>query len=81
MNPYRQKKNCKRCKAVLHNSNGHIECRLGYELSMFSFDEHGLGSWGEPLEPCPKPLTYSDYLHADKHYKKPHKQLTTGAGK
>lgn len=75
MNPYSQKKNCNRCKAILRSDSEQVKCRLGYALNLFSLDEHGFSAWGEPLEPCPKPLTYSDYLHADKHYKKPCKQL------
>lgn len=75
MNPYQQKKNCNRCKALLRSSGELVKCRLGYKLQMFSFDEHGFTAQGEPLEPCPKPLTYSDYLHAEKHHKKPYKQL------
>ena len=40
MNPYQQKKNCNRCKALYEQWRA-AKCRLGYKLQMFGFDEHG----------------------------------------
>lgn len=71
MNPHSLKRNCKRCKAFTLSCGGTGECSLGYKLKTYSFDVHGFSACGEPQEPCPKPITYGDYIYADKHYKKP----------
>lgn len=67
MNINTQKKNCRRCIAGKHSN---YECDLGYKREVKSYDEYGFTKFGIPLEPCPKPLTSSDYIFAKKWYLK-----------
>lgn len=60
-----KKKNCNRCKAYKVE-----KCILGYDKENFSFDEYGFTAFGVPDEKCPKPLTYSDLIYAEKFYNK-----------
>lgn len=64
MNIHSKKRTCKRCKA------GNSCCELGYKSEWTYYEEVPLFSFGQPLEPCPKPLTYSEFLFALKWYKK-----------
>lgn len=64
-----QKKNCNKCKAYRPN-NFDDRCRLGYEVVLLSLDDYGFMGHGVPQEPCPKPVTYSDYLWSSSHMRK-----------
>ena len=66
MNINTMKRTCKRCKAGTASM-----CDLGYNSYWWYYED--MAPWiafGIPKEPCPKPLTYSDYLYAHKWYKK-----------
>ena len=64
-----QKRKCIGCKASRPMGNG--KCSLGYKIRedrpLFASQHHGLCF---PLEPCPKPLTNSDYVFAWEVYRK-----------
>jgi len=54
-----QKKTCERCKA-LKLDQGWYSCKLGYDIN-----QNGI-----PLEPCPKPKTYTEEFLCREYYKK-----------
>ena len=67
-----QKRNCNRCIAFREIAgNGPVsdECPLGYWMSLQGMEEHMAVAFGVPLEPCPKPLTISDYIEAGRQYR------------
>lgn len=64
MNLHTKKRTCNRCRA------GDKFCELGYESEWTYYEEIPLFAFGKPLEPCPKPVTYSNYLYALKWYNK-----------
>ena len=57
-------------KYLGYHNGKHHKCELGYSAKWLSYDEHGFTVFGEPQEPCPKPLTNKDYFFADKYYRK-----------
>lgn len=72
MNIHTKKLNCRRCKA---NSSIVMEraediCDLGYSYKINSWDEFGFDCYGIPQEKCPKPLSWKDFLFAQKNYRK-----------
>ena len=62
----KQRKKCGACRAYSLTSK---RCDIGYstETIMSGF---GIVLDCKPLEPCPKPLTVSDYMEAFKNYNK-----------
>lgn len=66
-----QKKTCNRCKAFNKDNdpNRFIACGLGYTIQAMAYDPYGFTSFGVPMEPCPKPMTYSDLIYAEKWYR------------
>lgn len=58
-----QKKNCNRCKAFAGDY-----CELGYTFKKYAYDTHGFTMFGVPDAPCPKPLSFGDYMFATKYY-------------
>lgn len=48
-----QNKNCNRCKATQYRPGQGYSCTLGYKVNTEN---------GTPLEDCPKPLIYLDYI-------------------
>lgn len=61
----RQKKNCNGCKALSHVSGtttGMMQCDLGYGTKCGQ-QLYGITVSTIPTEPCPKPLTNSDYIY------------------
>ena len=71
MNLNTKKKTCHGCRAY-NGMNIHSEnnvCDLGYDVTYeTSKDEHFITLI--PKEKCPKPLTYGDFLYANKWYRK-----------
>ena len=68
-----QKRNCNRCIAYRETSTQGPAaeiCPLGYAIKQEAFDPYGFTKIGIPIEPCPKPLNYSDYLFAQKWYRR-----------
>jgi len=57
-----QKRTCERCRAIDYHRISPI-CLLGYRVKAKEVKGTVLNSF--PLEPCPKPITYSDYDIAD----------------
>lgn len=55
-------KTCKECRAF-NNSR----CVLGYKIKTEPIF-YGISSRGKPLEPCPKPKTYDEYIKALKEH-------------
>jgi hypothetical protein len=56
------KRNCNGCKASSRGFHGQYTCDLNYKVeSMFS-DEYICHIGGKPLEECPKPKTYDQYM-------------------
>jgi len=45
-------------------------CDLGYSYKINSWDEFGFDCYGIPQEKCPKPLTWKEFLFAQKNYRK-----------
>ena len=60
-----QKRTCKGCRACIQEY-GYNTCELRYDIER-PVNPYG---YGKPLEPCPKPLTISDYLECLELYKK-----------
>lgn len=54
-----QKKTCENCKALLLLQYS-TKCELGYDFDAYF----------KPLEPCPKPKTYADFVQCVKWYMK-----------
>ena len=54
MQEYYKKKTCERCRALRVGYRGDpSECQLGYDIDPLQ---------ATPREPCPKPLTYLDFI-------------------
>jgi len=64
-----QKRTCERCKAIDYHRIYPI-CLLGYKVKPKEYKGSVIGAI--PLEPCPKPLTYSDYDVAGQEWGKSH---------
>jgi hypothetical protein len=54
------KRNCNGCRALDRN-NDYFTCDLGYKIEQLKV-ERVFNIGGKPLEECPKPKTYDEYL-------------------
>lgn len=59
---YTMKRNCKGCRALTEGFKGNLFCGLGYKVEQITFNvSYSIGA--KPLEECPKPKTYNEYLN------------------
>jgi hypothetical protein len=64
----KQRKNCGSCRA-LGNSRHYPNCSLGYKITPTKTIS-GIYVDAKPDEPCPKPLTVTDFVECIRNYKR-----------
>ncbi len=67
-----QKKNCNGCRALSTTGRFGIHCELGYDIKKGVLLVGGFhfSKVEKILEPCPKPMNYTDFIYAMDHFRK-----------
>lgn len=56
------KRKCEGCKALEEGNEGQFKCGLGFKIEQIIVN-YAYSVGAKPLEKCPKPRTYSEYLN------------------
>jgi hypothetical protein len=60
------KRNCNGCRASSRGFYNDYTCVLGYKVESVFSDKFVCYTHGKPLEECPKPKTYDQYMKLER---------------